>query len=355
MPTLTEIFNICEYISKGYFGLTFKFNYNNKNYIIKVNYNNDIINDNKFLNDNKIPKEYIYNDFDTEIKIYDLLNDIYGEDINNNKFQFCPKMHKYGIIKDNKIINIIIDKLKKLNINIDNLNNAKSLKYIIIDYFDNILFEKKLFDKSKCNNLDELHTYLFYIIYYLYIITKKYIIYNQDLHPNNILLTYDKEYEDNKIKYRRIKINNDIYKIKIYKYIPIIIDFGHCSIFNENIINQGLFINNNFSPIIKNNTININKKYNIFISFYTLFDIIVCFTKYNLLDNYIKYCNKYNLNKLSKIFNFKKDNINFINKYYKNNINDFIYIDKYIYNKILYKNLNITDNDLFKFIERFKE
>lgn len=362
MSSLFDIFNKCQYISKGNYGLIFKYKNNDRYFTIKINYKDD--NDKiYFLNDmirfnvknlNKIPKKNIYNSFDAENKIYNLLNEINAEDINGKKIQICPKIYKSGIITDKKIINIILNKIKKYKVDIN--KNIKKFKYIIIDYVDSITLEKYILDNKEnliidYNNFEEIHTYIFYIIYYLFLIHKKYNIYHNDLDYRNILLSYDSEYDKNVVKYRKIKFNDNIYKVKIYKYLPVIIDFGFASIFNKNIYNQNLKLINPNIIKVKNNKIIINKNYNIIIDFILLIDAFIVYSNYQIINYFITYLNKFKLNKLNKIFMYKKKYIELYNKFIIVDINKEKHIDYYIYAKLLNE---LNNNDLLTFINRFK-
>jgi len=374
MLSLIEILNNCKYIIHNEYWIYFKFQYENKYYMIKINYNDE--NDNEFIksslvynfllpetkniyNINSISRNNVYYTFDIEKRVHKLLNNINGEDINKNKIQICPKMYNNGIITDKKLIRLIYDIIKKyIKSQSLHLQFIHEFKYIIFDYYECMTLQDYIFNNNyisiDTNKFEEIHTYIFYLIYYFYLIHKQYDLYHNNLYFENILLSYDYEYDKNKIKYREIKINNKIYKVKIYPYIPIIIHFGYSSIFNKEIYSKYLWFLSLYNVEVKNKKFVIDKKYNIFMNFIKFIDEFVININYNDIDNYVNYFNKYKLNKLSNIFKSRKEYIELYNKYLINNKNIIITkkIDEYIYDNIL---STLNNDDLLKFIERFKK
>lgn len=374
MLTLTEIFNICEFVYYDNYWIYFKFPYKNKYYMIKINYVDENDNDyiksdfvyNFLLPDTKrinniysISRNNVFYSFDIEKKVYKLLNDINGEDINNNKIQICPKIYNNGIINDENLIKLINKLIKKYVQNIHIYRNFKyEYNYIILDYYDCITFQDYIFNNNhisiNSNKFEEIHTYIFYLIYYFYLIHKKYDLYHNNLYFENILLSYDYEYDKNKIQYREIKINNNIYKVKIYQYIPIIINFGYSSIFNKDIYSKYLWFLPLYNVGVKNKKFVFDKKYSIFMNFIKFIDEFIVNINYNDINDYINYFNKFKLNILYDMFKSRKEYIELYNKYLMNNKNIVITrrIDNYIYDNLLSK---LNNDDLFKFIDRFKK
>ena len=353
MPTLTDIINNCEYYAHGANGLVYKYKYNNNYFILKIMFLNDKMNKiNKINIFKSIPDKYFYDIIECETKTYELFDKIKCKDINNKGIIFYPKLYHSGYITEDKHKKVLMNKLPN-NI-VERFTNHK-IFYIITDYFDAIQLQDYLY---KNINIEEIHIYLFYIIYYLYKINKKYIYINTDMNLKNILLIKDNEYEKNKIKYRKIKINKNIYKIKILQYKPIIIDFGQSSFINLNMYNKWLNHKyNNISQYINiNNKISIISNYNIIINIHITFTHLLpifyyeCLVKnnYNILNSLLSYCKKNNFNKLYDYIEFIKSYILIVDKYkfeYKNEKSNTINLLLSIFN----------DDDLFKFINIFKD
>jgi len=365
-----------ELINCGMYGCIYKFKMNNKYYCIKFNFRQQEINflniyNKNLKNINTIPKKYFYKYHEAEIKIQKILNTINGYDINNKKLPFTIKIYNNGKITNKKIIdnikNIIYNKYIKKNKNkssIDEfiyfINICNEINYYVMDYLPNIQLNNIIFDNKNnliMKDLKELHTYYFYIIYYLYLINKKYSFEHNDLHYNNILLVKDDEYEKNKIKYRIIKMNNNYYKLKIYQYRPYIIDFGFSSIYNKNIINQVIeFYEDNYDFYclkVINKRILLNKQYNIITNLFWLFLNLICYIKYNQLDNIINYLHKNKLKILELIFKYHKDNFNKVNIILKkiNNKKNKSYCHYDLYKNIFIK---LTNKNVYNFIKPFK-
>lgn len=367
-----------ELINCGMFGCAYKFQMNNKFYCIKFNFRKEKINYNEIYtmnlkNINTIPKKYIYHHYDAEIKIQKLLNKIEGEDINHKKLPFTIKIYNNGKIINKKIINKIKDIIYKNFINknnkktfinefISHINNCNIIYYNIMDYKQNILLSNFLYDdignvKLKFNQIKELHTYFFYIIYYLYLINNVYTFLHGDLHSSNIILVNDEEYENNKLKYRIIKMNNNYYKIQIFKYRPYIIDFGLSSIFNKNIINQNIIYYNNFfynNCKIINKSIILNKNKFLLYDLFIELSNIYCVIKYNQINNYIYYCHYNKLKILEILFNYKKESIKTMNLILKK-VNQRDDIKKGCnFNFLVYYYSRLTNKSIYNFIKPFQ-
>ena len=363
-----------ELLTCGMFGCIYKFNIKKKYYCIKFNFRKEEINYNllyqKIKNMDKIPKKYIYNHYDAEVKIQKILNNINGEDINNKKLPFTIKIYNDGKIINkeiiNKIKNIINQKFIKKNnkkkfINefIKNIKLCNEINYFIMDYVPNIELSNFIYDANgdiklnKFDELKELHTYLFYIIYYLDLINKIYDFYHGDLHHRNIILVNDEEYDKNKIKYRIIKWNNHYYKLQIYKYRPYIIDFGMASIFNKNIINQNIIYYNVYMNIINKSIKLLNKNQIILFELYIELEYFYCHLQYNQINNYINYFNINKLKILEHIFNYKLNNIKNMNLILKNINKDYVNYDcATSFLKFIFPKLN--NQNVYNFLKLFQ-
>lgn len=369
---ILNIIKTCKLLNCGMFGCIFKFKYENKDYCIKFNFRKEPINYDKIYNFNlkditTISKKYFYYGYDAEVKIQKMINKINGEDINGNKFPFTIKIYEDGKITNKNTIDefkkIIYKKyIKKKTNNFwinefqHNINICNEINYYIMDYMPNIQLSTFIYGPNIYNeyniilkDLKQLHTYIFYVIYYLYLINEKYDFRHDDLHDNNIILVNDEEYEKGKKKYRIIKMNNNYYKLLIYPFRPYIIDFGFASIFSENIINQKIEYYDNKNDFINckviNNQIQFDKNYNLINNLKILLKNILCDIKNNQIDYFINYLHNNNLNILELLFDYTKKDINKVNiilkKLKENKIdrecNDGFY--KFIFNKLSNKNV----------------
>lgn len=365
-----------ELINCGMFGCIYKFKLNNKYYCIKLNFRKKKIDYDEIYNKNlknieTIPKKYFYQYYDAEYKIQKLLNKIEGKDINNKKLPFTIKIYNRGKITNKKLIKLFKKNIYQKYVSNNkhaffinefclNINKCNEINYYIMDYVPNITLSNYIYDKNnniKIKDIKELHTYYFYIVYYLYLINKVYDFRHDDLHNQNIILVNDEEYEKEKIKHRIIKINNEYYKIQIYQYRPYIIDFGFASIFNKNIINQKIEFYDDYNDFdnlkVINQQIKINKKNNLLNDLFKLSFNIYCNIKYNQIDEIINYFHKNKLNILELLFNYKKENINKINeilkklKQNKDNSECNFNFYQYIYSKF-------NNQHVYNFINPFK-
>lgn len=87
-------------------------------------------------------------------------------------------------------------------------------------------------------NIEIVRSVLFQIIYTLYIIHKKYPLFiHYDLHSSNILLKVDHEYTFSEYEYIEYVIGGVSHYVPYFGFIPVMIDFGHSSLPEHNIIN----------------------------------------------------------------------------------------------------------------------
>lgn len=342
-----------ELINCGEYGCVIKFNLNDLDktkenkflclkifYVIGYSYTN-IVERFHLIKTDKILKN-VYDCFLSEIYCLNYINQIKSD------FKLCPQIFASGDISNKNIIKLIS---KKINKNI----YGDLISYFVMDFIDGVPLDNLMIKEFEYNQLDiinfdinEIHTYLFYVIYFLYLINSKFNFFHNDLHTRNILLIKDNDF--NIKDYRIIKMNNINYKVKIYKYIPVLIDFSNGSILDKNIINYN--INNYYNyDLIKfdgKKFITVKNK-NIIKDLIKIFLIFIMNIDYKQIDKFIKYNKKFNINKLYDILKYKKEHINIIHNNHINNLDK--YIDVFILDNFINK---LNDDDVFNFIARFK-
>lgn len=129
------------------------------------------------------------------------------------------------------------------------------------------------------------------------------------------------------------------------------------SIYNKNIINQYIEFYDDYYDFyclkVINKRILLNKQYNIITNLFWLFLNLICYIKYNQLDNIINYLHKNKLKILELIFKYHKDNFNKVNLILKkiNNKKNKSYCHYDLYKNIFIK---LTNKNVYNFIKPFK-
>jgi len=276
------------------------------------------------LNNEEKTDEYI-NSVDVEIEILKLLKEFLDDkktpciiDIIYHKI--CD-ITNYKYTKIENLENIEKNITRCLQLTEKKLSFPKCA-FIILERCDMTLttyLRKIIFNEI---NLEIFKSIIFHIIYALYQITKKYKTFkHNDLHSSNIMIKLNNYYSFNFTKMKFINYENKYY-VPYFGLIPKIIDFGHASITEKNIMSsnektpekQALSIDNDmylllhtvYQVYIKENNINANK-------LYEFLDLLDPTKMYINFDNYE--INKYEKNNKSnhleykrmlKVFNYKK-------------------------------------------------
>lgn len=352
MIDINEIIDKLTVINCGFLGCGFKFEYKDKMYCIKIIYNNtvdDINTYEKFKLNNKfspkaltINKKYIYDENEAEIKVYKLISEVVLKETNNNSINITPKFIQSGIIKDKVNVNKLKNKLKSMKNVKSDVNKNTYFRYYITEYVNSIQL-----DECKYISSYEYHIYFTYIVLYLIQIKKKYDFAHNDLHGRNVLLVEDEYYKLKKFRY--IKVNNDVYKMPVLRYRPLIIDFGFSNIYNKNIINNNLNLSREFALIPYKDGIRTNKNLMITNNVDLLINKLFSLSGFDIND-VILYCKRRKYNKLIKLFNYIKEVGNMAQNMLKFK-NKLYMADSNVYD-IVHR---CNDETIIKYIEYFKQ